>query len=131
VYSSWQATQDCVLRPLHTRKERGQERDNMSLCPGCGISYCLDCDKSVDPDVFRCEDCQKEHLANDPFVLTAQETSRLEREFRESTKKKAQFIHDVLVKLQSVVHGSADESVRDEAYHAVIELRNFVKSEML
>lgn len=45
----------------------------MSLCPGCGISYCLDCEKSVDPRVYRCEPCRVEHDARDPFAITAQE----------------------------------------------------------
>ena len=99
----------------------------MSLCPGCGISYCLDCEKPVEPDIFRCEECQKDHLANDPFVLTTQEQSREIHEL----KKEARFVYDVLIQLQHVVRGSFSEAIRDDAYHAVIDLRNFVKQEML
>ena len=99
----------------------------MSQCPGCGISYCLDCEKSVDPDIFRCEPCQKEHLANDPFVLTAQEAGREVYEL----EKKIKAVLAMLTSLQPVVHGSADPDVRDTAFHAVIDIRNFIKEQML
>ena len=26
-------------------------------CPGCHISYCIDCEQGVDPRVFRCDKC--------------------------------------------------------------------------
>jgi hypothetical protein len=99
----------------------------MSLCPGCGISYCLDCEKSVEPDIFRCEPCQKEHLANDPFVLSAQEAGREVHEL----EKKVKSIYDMLTSLQPIVHGSADQDVRDSAYHGVIEIRRFIKEQVL
>ena len=99
----------------------------MSQCPGCGISYCLNCNESVDPDIFRCEDCQKEHLANDPFVKTAQEAGKEIHEL----KGKARAVHESLSELQKVVHGITDQESRDAAFHAVIDIRTFVKDMML
>jgi len=99
----------------------------MSQCPGCGISYCLDCEKSVDPNVYRCDDCLPEHVATDPFAMSAREAEMREAEL----KKKVKAVYDMLVALQPVVHGSADREVRDLAYHAVIDIRTFVKEQML
>lgn len=42
-------------------------------CPGCGISYCINCHKSVEPDLYRCSRCLNEDLARDPFVQQANE----------------------------------------------------------
>ena len=48
----------------------------MSQCPGCGISYCLDCEKAVEPNVYRCEECRKENERTDPFAITAREQAK-------------------------------------------------------
>lgn len=45
----------------------------MSQCPGCKISYCLDCEKSVEPNVYRCEECRVEYDRRDPFAQSALE----------------------------------------------------------
>ena len=97
------------------------------LCPGCGVSYCLDCEKSVDPRVFRCDSCLQDHVATDPFALSAREAEQREAQLKE----KAKAVYDMLVALQPVVHGSADDEIRDAAYHGVIDIRNFVKEQML
>lgn len=48
----------------------------MSQCPGCHISYCLDCEKSVEPNVYRCEPCRIENERTDPFAQSAREYSK-------------------------------------------------------
>lgn len=48
----------------------------MSQCPGCGISYCLDCEKSVHPNLYRCEPCRVENELHDPFAITAREQAK-------------------------------------------------------
>ena len=46
----------------------------MSQCPGCGQSYCLSCEKSIDPRLYRCEpECRQEHDEQDPFAIAAEE----------------------------------------------------------
>ena len=45
----------------------------MSQCPGCGCSYCLDCEEAVEPNVYRCEPCRIENELKDPFAITARE----------------------------------------------------------
>jgi hypothetical protein len=52
------------------------EGDQMSQCPGCGISYCLDCEEAVEPHVYRCEPCRIENELRDPFAITAREQAR-------------------------------------------------------
>ena len=48
----------------------------MSQCPGCGISYCLDCEKAVEPNVYRCEPCRVEFDANDPYAKSCVELGK-------------------------------------------------------
>ena len=99
----------------------------MAQCPGCGVSYCLDCEKSVDPNIYRCDPCLQEHVATDPFALSAREAEQRLAKIEE----KAKFVYDRLVELQKVVHASGDREIRDIAYHSVIDLRTFVKEHML
>lgn len=55
-------------------------------CPGCGISYCLDCEESVDPRLYRCEPCLIEHNKNDPFAQTAREYAKHLRKLEAAAK---------------------------------------------
>ena len=46
-------------------------------------------------------------------------------------KDKLTFVHDSLSELQKVVHAAGDQEMRDIAYHAVIDIRNFVKEHLI
>lgn len=46
-------------------------------------------------------------------------------------KEKLTFIHDSLSELQKVVHAAKDDEIRGIAFHAVIDLRTFVKELLL
>ena len=103
-------------------------------CPGCGQSYCLDCEKSVDPRLFRCDPCLQEYVANDPFAASAREAGKEAHESKEEIKKlkkAADFVYERLCDLQKVIHGSADQEIRDSAFHSTIAIRNFVQQHML
>jgi hypothetical protein len=46
-------------------------------------------------------------------------------------KDKLKFVHESLSELQKVVHGAGDQQIRDIAYHAVIDIRTFVKEQLI
>lgn len=84
-------------------------------CPGCDISYCLDCEQPVDPLVYRCAPCLDKWMATDPWRIDAIKAQRENAALKEilryvrDNERSPRFDFDTLAEALALAVGPRDE----------------------